>query len=101
VSERGSRACLAFETCQSSGIGGHVVREHLDRHLALEFEVAGAVDLSHAARSERGKHFEATEARSWGERHRFLDSAGGLIVPAPRGGLKRKVVVERAVAVTS
>src|SRR5262249_59544630 len=43
------------------GVGGNVVREHLDRDRAFEAGVAGLVDLPHAAASQEADDFEWTQ----------------------------------------
>ena len=54
--ERGQQPRLAFEALQSIAVGGELRWEHLDGDVAVQRGVAGAVDLAHAARSERAGH---------------------------------------------
>ena len=44
---------FALEARQALGIGGERRRQDLDRHLALEPRVGGAIDLAHTAGAER------------------------------------------------
>jgi hypothetical protein len=55
VIERGDRACLALEALAQLGRGREMGRKHLDRHVAPEARIAGAVDLAHAAGAERAE----------------------------------------------
>jgi len=50
----------------------HLFREDLDRDLALELGVAGAIHLTHPALPERGEDLEDAEAGSGGEGHPFI-----------------------------
>ena len=52
--ERGDRLGLALEARERFGVCGKMLRQHLDRHLAVELGVAGAEDLAHAAFAELG-----------------------------------------------
>ena len=54
VRQRGDRARFGFETPAHLGIGGDVRRHDLDRDVAVEPRVAGAIDLAHAARTRCG-----------------------------------------------
>ncbi len=62
VQRRGG-AGLLLEAPQPVGIGGERRRQHLDRDVAPEPRVAGAVDLAHAASAERADDFIRTESR--------------------------------------
>jgi hypothetical protein len=48
-------------------------RQQLDRDLAAEARVAGAVDLAHAPRSEEREHLIRSEPRAGRNRHRNRD----------------------------
>ena len=50
--ERGERAGLALEAGDAFAVAREFLGQHLDRHLAPELGVAGAVDLTHASRAE-------------------------------------------------
>ena len=52
---------LALEAGAHLGVRGQVRRQHLDRHVAPEPRVVGAIDLAHAARAERGEDLVGTE----------------------------------------
>ena len=54
VVERGEQPGLALEAGEPLGIGGEGLGQPLERHLAPELRVGGAVDLAHAARADRG-----------------------------------------------
>ena len=51
--QRGEQLRLASETGQPLGIGHHLDGQDLDRHLAAELRVGGAVDLAHPAGADR------------------------------------------------
>ena len=53
VLEGGNRLGLALEALAPQRVGGHVGRQHLDRHLAPQTRVLGQVHLAHTARTER------------------------------------------------
>ena len=53
VRQRGDGARLLLEAAKLIGIGGTCLRDHLDRDVAAEPRIAGAVDLTHAAGTER------------------------------------------------
>ena len=49
VREAGRRLRLATETLDEVGIGGELGKQHLDRHLAVEEQVARGEDVGHAS----------------------------------------------------
>ena len=49
VIELGDGLGLALETREPIGVGGHRLRQHLDRHIAIEPLVVRAVDHAHPA----------------------------------------------------
>lgn len=49
VVQRRRRSCLALATIERGAIRGDGVGKYLQRHVALEAQVAGAIDLAHAA----------------------------------------------------
>jgi hypothetical protein len=53
VVERGERLRLALEAREPVGIASHLRREHLERHVAPELRVGGAIHFAHAARANR------------------------------------------------
>src|SRR3990172_13257628 len=48
--------CFRFTPKGLEGVGarGHLSRRHLERHVAAELRVGGAVDLAHPAGADRG-----------------------------------------------
>src|SRR5688572_18611767 len=62
--ERCEHARFAFETHQSSGIGGDRRRNYLDRDVATQSCVARAIHLAHATRAEKREDFVAANARA-------------------------------------
>ena len=64
---------------RTSGFADQVLGQHLDRHVAAEPRVLGAVDLAHAARAERGDDFVGTEAGAGTQAHepRTVSEASG------------------------
>ena len=57
----GNRRGLLLEAVQAVEIGGAVGGDHLDRDVAPEPRVPGAVNLAHPSRPERGQKFVWTE----------------------------------------
>jgi hypothetical protein len=49
--QRGDCLRLLLKAPQALGIAGESCRQNLDRNFAVQARVAGAVDLSHAARA--------------------------------------------------
>ena len=72
----------------------HLARQDLDRHVAAETGVAGAVDLAHPARPDPLGHFVGSEPRSRRERRaaRARSSSGvsGLFLRLLAGSLRRE-----------
>ena len=64
-----------------------VRRQHLDRDVAPEPRVAGAIDLAHPARAERRQDLVGTEFRPGRERH--------AEIPSVRGARSLREVTER------
>ena len=50
-------------------IGDEDVRQDLDRDVAIELRIAGAIDLAHSAGAERAEDLVRTEARAGAQRH--------------------------------
>ena len=61
---------LLLEAAQAIGVGGEGGRQDLDRDVAAEARVLGAVDLPHAARADGGEDLVGAEAGTGGEGHR-------------------------------
>ena len=53
VVEGGEEVRLALEAAEALGVLRDLGRQHLDRDVAAEVRVGGAVDLAHAAGAER------------------------------------------------
>ena len=75
VQSRGG-ARLLLEAAQPVGALGEGDRQHVDRHLPVQADVAGAVDLPHAARADWRDDLLRPEAGAGGEGHfkRILSS---------------------------
>ena len=69
VRERGDRLRLRLEAGQRVGVLEEVLGQHLDRHVALEPGVAGAVDLPHPAGAEWADDLVRAEAMAGLEAH--------------------------------
>ena len=69
VVEAGHGARLVLEARQAFGVRRHVGRQHLERDVATEAAVAGAVHFAHAARAERGDDLVFPESGSRGKCH--------------------------------
>ena len=61
--ERGDRFSLSLEPRAPIRIGGKRRWQDFDRDVAVEARVAGAIDLTHTARTEWAKDFVRAEAR--------------------------------------
>ena len=64
VVQRGKNLGLTLETSQPLRVSRHFFQEELDRHLATELRVLGAIDLSHAACTEGGEDLVVAEPRA-------------------------------------
>jgi len=73
--EGGDRFCLALEPRQRVRIGGDRRWKNLDRHVAIELPIPGAVDLAHPTRAERREDFVGAETRAGRECHSFSATA--------------------------
>ena len=67
--ERRDRARLAVEPMEAVGVVRRRVGEQLQGDLAPQARVAGAVDLAHAALSERSEDLVGAELFSGGQGH--------------------------------
>jgi hypothetical protein len=77
VVERGERLGFALEAPQPLLVVRELVGQDLDRHLALEPRVLGAVDLAHSAGAEGAEDLVEGEGLAGGERHMAQRSASG------------------------
>jgi hypothetical protein len=84
VVERGGRLRL-HEAGAAARVGETLARQHLDRHLAPEPQVARAVHLAHAARPERRDHLEHPETGA-GREHDLAEARVGLYRRGPAFG---------------
>ncbi len=78
VFERCQKRRFALEAQQPLRLGGYIVRQNLDRDLALQKPMSRPVDLSHTARTERRENLVLADGASGSEPHRvapnnFLD----------------------------
>ena len=62
---------FALEAPEPLGIVGEKVWQDLERHVAVELRVAGAVDLPHAAGADLGGDVVMPEAVAYAEGHRL------------------------------
>jgi hypothetical protein len=76
VVERGGRAGLVYEAGAAGRIREPIRGEDLDRHLAPESGVGGAVDLAHPARAERRQDLVRTETMAGGQSHHLTQARG-------------------------
>jgi hypothetical protein len=80
VAERGEELRFATEAGEPLAVGGKRLRQNLERDVAIEFGVAGAIDLAHAARANQRDDLVRAERRAGRERHEGMDeSAAGRI----------------------
>ena len=80
VIERADRARLLLEAAEAIRVRGKRGGQHLDRHLAAEARVTGAVDLAHAARPDRGHDLVGPHASAGRHRHRCISYGSVLTV---------------------
>jgi hypothetical protein len=64
-----SVCALAREPRQAIGVAGERVREDLQRDVAIERRIAGAVDLPHAAFADQRRDFVDAETVASRQRH--------------------------------
>ena len=93
----GEKLRFALESRETLLVLGERCRQDLDRHLALELGVGGAIDLAHAALAELGGDLVGAEAladhrwRRGRQRHRTADYTGrrpGRYAVAPPADLR-------------
>jgi hypothetical protein len=83
--QRSQHMRLALEAGHALRIGRKGVRQYFDSDVAMEFPVAGAINLTHAAGTERGEDFVRSKRVAGNERH-AVPTAGGVIVVASTPG---------------
>jgi hypothetical protein len=69
VIERGQDLRFAIKALPPLHIVGDELRQDLDRDVALQSAVAGAIHLAHAAGADGAQNFEPADARPAFERH--------------------------------
>ena len=67
--QRARGACFALEALQAVAVVGERRGQQLDRHLAAEAGVAGAIHLAHAPGPERAENLVGAETASGREQH--------------------------------
>ena len=73
VVQRGQRLRLrGWNRASRSASLANEIGQDLDRDLAIELGVAGAIDLAHPAGAERGENLVGAEARAGREGHHYL-----------------------------
>jgi len=72
-----------LEAAETLGIG-NLLGEDLDRDLAVQPGVAGAVDLAHAPRAEQPHDLVRAESRACLERHRYTPAPPALLLEKDR-----------------
>ncbi len=68
--ERREHLCFAAKPREPIGIAGQQVRQHLQRDLAVQFRIAGAVDLAHAAGADGGNNLVWAQPGPGSKRHK-------------------------------
>jgi hypothetical protein len=76
MTERCQKLCFPPEAGEPFAVGGEGLPQNLQRHVAIELRVAGAVDLAHAARANQRDDLVGAETSAGLEGHR----CGGLYV---------------------
>jgi hypothetical protein len=69
VLERGQHLGFALKPRQAVGIRGEQIWQDLQRNVAIEPAVAGAIDLAHATRTDLGDNFIGAKTRPGSEPH--------------------------------
>lgn len=67
--QRGQRARLALEARQSLRIPDEPIRQHLDRHVAMQLCIARTINVAHSARADQGDDLVAADTRPGREAH--------------------------------
>ena len=86
MAELAGRLGFGQEALRRDRVGGDFLRQDLDRHVALDQRVVGAVDHAHAAAAEQVADFIL--AQTWtGARRWPLRSGGDVALRDARGGV--------------
>ena len=75
--QRSKELRLALEAGQAIRINCKQLRQDLQRDVAIQFGIARAIHLTHAAGAEGSEHFVSVETNAGRERHDFLGIAAG------------------------
>ena len=78
--ERSQHLRLTFESGHAIGVVREGRRQNLDRYLAVEFRIPGAVNLAHAADAYERKDLVGTQATPRGKGHKDV---GTILLLAP------------------
>jgi len=73
------RLCLLLKAPQPVGVSRHKGWKDLNRHVALQDRVAGAIHLAHPTRAQQAQNFVPINVRACGQCHLRR------IIPARRG----------------
>ena len=82
--ERGQRLGFPFKTGQTIRIVAQRLRQHLDGHVAAQFQIAGPIHLPHAPAADQREDFVSAEASAGIDRHG--GSSGARIIRSRRPG---------------
>ena len=69
VAQGGKHLCFVSKTRQAIVIAREDLWKNLESNVAIEFGVAGAIDLAHSASAERCHHFERADQIAWCKSH--------------------------------
>ena len=94
MNERGERERFTPEAGKPLRVGGVAIRKGLERDLAVQASVTGAIDLAHSALAQQFDDFEWAQTPAWLQRHgRVADyMPGGR---CPLAGWLRSIVAIR------
>src|SRR5207249_4769498 len=92
--QRGERLRLPLEARDALGVAGERFGQDLDRDVAIQLVIAGAIDLAHAARAKRRDDLIRSETRAAYERH-------GIAVNIRPSTLSRRTVARGACEMAS
>ena len=91
--ERGKHLRLALEARQPLGIGREGLRQDLQRDVAIEPRIAGAIHLTHAAGTDTTDHFVRPDSHAEGDRHSQLERSKFQFTSTVRTGAVEDPVV--------
>jgi len=104
VIQRGQNFGFALKARQALGVRGQGGGEHLDRHLALQRHVGGAVDLAHAAGANLGGYLIGTDTGTRAERQAAILSRRVNFQPYQESAMtqprNRPLSIRQKIAVT-